>query len=176
MKHTALIILISIAAIGWKSGSAQFFAPLTIADRENYVLSINQKSISKARPVNANVFPNKTFSKLTVKLSNNSGEPLRYMTMSCGWEVNFTTDNDAFKIAGGPCQYNVPVMKTIQPHTTSLFTMYIAYDKAGAIRSESCKIGMLIIKESVDTELLITGKVNRYKENLIWSNDVKITN
>ena len=98
------------------------------------------------------------------------------MTMSCGWEVNFTTDNDAFKVTGGPCEHNVPEIKTIQPHKTSSFTMYIAYSKTGVIKSESCKIGMLIIKESVDPELLITRKINVYKENLIWSNDVKMAN
>src|ERR1700741_780212 len=99
MKRPALIFLIAVSTIGWKISSAQSLMPLTAADRENYVLSINQKEVSKARPVNANVYPNKTFSKLIVKLSNNSNEPLTYMTMSCGWEVNFTIDNDAFKIA-----------------------------------------------------------------------------
>lgn len=176
MKKMFLVLLIAISAISWQISLAQSFEPLTVADHKNYIINIDQKCMSRSTPAMASAYPHKIFSKVVVKLSDNSNDTLRYLTMSCSWGDNFRTDNKNFAIVSWPCDSNFPIDRTVPPHKNELFTMYIAYSKTLKIDNAGFKIGMMIIKYKrpfLDF-LPYNKRVKYYATNTIWSNTVQI--
>jgi hypothetical protein len=159
-------------------GFAQSYAPLTDADRKNYVLSVDQQKITKPETTKSKVYLNEMFSTIVVKLSNNSSDSLKYVTMSCSWMDNFITDNLKFAIKVCDCDSNFPDVKIILPHKTAFFTIRILYKNRLTTGDNHFKIGMLVVKDIKKNQPIdfISDYFSEknYAANMIWSNTVKI--
>ncbi|MDP9080888.1 MAG: hypothetical protein M3O71_26005 [Bacteroidota bacterium] len=178
MKVFFSVLLIAISTISWQTKRSQFYAPLTNADRKKYVLSVDQQKITKPETTKSKVYLNEMFSTIVVKLSNNSSDSLKYVTMSCSWMDNFITNNLKFAIGVCDCDSNFPDVKIIPPHKTAFFTIRILYKKRLATRDNHFKIGMLIVKDLKENQpidfISEYFSQKKYMANMIWSNPVKI--
>lgn len=172
MKKILLALLIILA----KSVFAQH--PLTIQDRNNYILTVDQSQISKPKWVIINGGKFKTII-VPLKLENKSKETLKYSVMSCSWYEMYQTDNKLVTIHGWPCDKNVPEVGTILSHMSQIrnIPLLTPNNKTNFVR---LRIGMYLNKihmEDKNIDIPIyrdNGKPDYYKNILIWSNEISV--
>jgi len=173
-----LFTIAIIPIISWQLGRHQSFAPLTAVGRKNYILNIDAKEISKPIEIKRKNRPLRISCNVIVKLTNNSHDTLKYLTMSCSWDDNFRFDNYKFGMMGWNCDKNIPVTKIVPPHKTLPFIIPIICDSTVVISATRFRIGIIIIKESINRQFIdflpMDNDLTRFKNNLIWSNEVEI--
>jgi hypothetical protein len=173
-----LIILSIISSAMCRAQGNKTHAGLTDYDKKHYILTVDQKQIvlvAKTSPP----FDRKkyVYALITVTLSNNSNDTLKYVNMTCGWDDAFTTNNKNIQISGWGCDSNFPTVYKISPHRSVPFD--IPFLVAKNLVGKKFRIGLYLIKpregRSVigDFEAFWHSK-NSFDDCLIWSNDVMV--
>jgi hypothetical protein len=121
------------------------------------------------------------FNLLTVKitLKNNTSDTLRYLGMTCSWDMLYTLSTEKFIFEGFNCNSNIPVLIKIPPHRKEEKELkLVAKNNPIEYHNFKFKIGFLFIDENSQIVMgqLLTGDsvfvIN--KEKIIWSDDLKI--
>jgi len=143
------------------------FKELTAQDRKNYLLTIDQSKIGK---------PHDKVFNVPVKLSNLSNDTLRYLSMTCSWEVFFSINNKKLNFSGWVCDSNFPIDKLVSPHKSVTYNIPVLTD--GPIRDNKFRIGInlfIINRQSRNFILYSAMRSFDFKtKNLIWSNEVQL--
>jgi len=174
MKNCYLLLSFFMLTLCVSSSFAQAGkAKLTIEDRKNYILTIDKWQIKK--PYDTTLIASKekfSFTKIPVRLTNNSKDTLRYITMSCSWEDIYTSNTKRIIILSGPCDKNIPTIAILPPHQSKNVYLPVIFKKSDT-SVKVFKIGINLQKQdklgnynSVDLDSNI--------KNLIWSNEVHI--
>jgi hypothetical protein len=155
------------------------------SSNKGYVLSIDQDKIGRPQDsvVNKRTYE---FVLVPIKLSNFTGDTLKYITMTCSWDVIFKFNKKGVSIRGWNCDSNFPAVFTIAPHKSFTYKIPVLVEKNAITGNYSFKIGMYLFKyrehggfrefdNFLDSKLLISHHSNNkaYK-NIIWSNEVMI--
>ncbi|MGZ3750797.1 MAG: hypothetical protein ACXVB0_14145 [Mucilaginibacter sp.] len=168
MKYILLLFFIATTAL---SGIAQT-RMLTAKDKQNYVLSIDQRQIGKPKITEAG---GKKYGQqfIPVKLTNNSNDTLKYITFSCSSEFIYQVDNHAIVVDHQPCQKNVPVVKKVPPHKSTVamvpvkFTLTSGFDRR-------FKVGLCVKKYNDPKDVDFANLITMDKANVIWSNEAEV--
>ena len=111
----------------------------------------------------------------TTSLTNNSKDTLKFVTMSCMWDIIYSTSNPCISVRGPEaCFKNIPLLITIAPtksfHRDIILFMHHHKDREGF------KLGINIIKMdnlSYFTGLEVFSKPHNGLENeIVWSNSM----
>jgi len=133
--HLLLIVLIAVLF-----GACNYSAK---QQKKGYVLSIDQDDIGQPRDT---VIHNKTyeFVLVPVKLSNFTKDTLKYMSMSCSWDVIFTINKNIASIKGWDCDNNFPTFSAIAPQKSFTYKIPVSLKKNTNTNNYTFKIGMFI--------------------------------
>jgi len=151
--------------------------PLTATDRRNYVITIDQNKVSTlkySRPKDN--YYEKTVLFVPVKLTNNSNDTLKYMTMSCSWEEFYMADRrEIATIPIEPCDKNIPKCLTLGPHKSVIVNVPVVKLQRG----KRFRIGMALIKLNNHDNLFDLLNIGSYSidkkdDNIIWSNTIEL--
>jgi hypothetical protein len=144
---------------------------LTNSNRQNFVLSINQRRISKPQDT---IIKNKkcTYINVPLWLSNYSKDTLKFVSMSCSWYLFYHIQGENLGIAtDGICNSNFPIEKIIPPYKSIKWMMPISLSK-NYQRNEKFRIGMnLYLSQGLNQNIL---RQLNHSFNLLWSNEVQI--
>jgi hypothetical protein len=155
------------------------------SQRKGYVLSIDQGRIGQARD---STFDGKQYKFLwiPVELSNFSNDTLKYMAMSCSWDVMFTLNRKTAFITGWNCDSNFPTFSIIPPQKSFTYKIPIFVEKNSITSNYTFKIGMYLFKyygpasfrefdNFIDSKIGLSSQSYKtiYK-NIIWSNEIII--
>jgi len=143
--------------------------------KKGYLLSIDREKIGKARDSVVRGIPY-AFVLLPVELSNYSNDTLKYVSMTCSWDMIFTIDKKAVSIKGWGCDSNIPTVSIIPPLKSYTYNISLLIQKNAFNGSYNLKIGMYLFKysgsfKSFENFLLSDRKSS---DNLIWSNNITI--
>jgi len=178
MKVYLLLIVLTAVFCGACSHPAK-------PPKKGYVLSIDQYSIGQARD---SILDGKQYKFLWVaaELSNFSSDTLKYMAMSCSWDVIFTFNKKTTFIRGWNCDSNFPTFSEIAPQKSFTYKIPVLVEKNAITSNYTFKIGMYLFKyrehggfrefdNFLDSRFGISPHSNKtvYK-NIIWSNEVTI--
>ncbi len=143
---------------------------------KGYVLNIDQDKIEKARDT---IIGGKSyeFVLVPVELWNLTSDTLKYMTMTCSWEVIFTINKRSASILGWDCDSNFPIYSTVDPQKSSVHKIPILIEKTAFNDNYRFKIGIHIFKfngyfKNFDT-FFEPSKMPI--NDPIWSNEIVIT-
>ena len=149
---------------------------LTKADRENYLLAIDQNRLKK--PKDTILYKKKyTYILVPVNFINNSNEDLKYMSMSCSWLDYYQVNIKNIDIFSWNCNKNIPDLKTVAAHKSQVIFVPIIYNKAAVSKITRFKIGMSLQKYISKNQFgsdVYTYLLRPETSNLIWSNEIKI--
>jgi hypothetical protein len=151
------------------------YSKLTIQDRKDYTINIDQFKITKPHDTVVNM-ENMKYSLIhvTVRLSNHSGHTLKYIIMTCSWDDQFLLSNKNIKILSWPCQYNASGVRVLIAHKDTVFTTPVVAIKQ-YIRGEKFRIAMrLFIRNGNNQYLDLPHRDSFIGKNLIWSNEVEL--
>jgi len=154
------------------------FKELTVQDRKNYVLTIDQSKIGKPHDSVVYKLHHKRKCKVfnvPVKLSNLSNDTLRYLSMTCSWGDSFSIDNKNLSILGWVCESNFSIKKFIVPHKSMTYSVPVAVTN-GDIRDDKFRVGMNLLIVDKKNKRFTWGLIpSDFKtKNLIWSNEVQL--
>ena len=155
-----------------KHNSAKY--TLSEKDKKIYILSIDQRKISKPRDT---VMYNKKgyYLNVPLRLYNNSNDTLKYLNMSCSSFEIFQTDNKNISVTIHGCDNNFPVVFHVAPHKSSTIDIHVIFNITYVKIGAKFKMGMHLQKyighDHFDFD---SDKVAKSKTNLIWSNSIKI--
>jgi hypothetical protein len=164
-KPFLLIITLALFFTSFKASKA--FAQ---DDKWNYTLNINQRDIGKLH--DTVIFKKRYLvSYIKIKLSNNSGNALNYITYSCSWDDLFHSNNKVIKVCVEPCQSNYPIPQSLAAHKTTTFILpVIVRIKPTDLRF---KIGMNLFFDNAENRKLFPLPVDSL-DNVIWSNEAQL--
>jgi hypothetical protein len=147
---------------------------LTVQDRKDFILSIDQRKI---RTPHDTVINNKKYTLVYVplRLSNRSKDTLKYIAMTCSWYDQYQINNNKLWIFNrGGCDSNFPIEKVVVPNKASILNIPIALMQ-GSTKEERFRIGMnLFISRKKNQDFLFDSAAKYQTANLIWSNEVKM--
>ncbi|HTI61180.1 hypothetical protein [Mucilaginibacter sp.] len=152
---------------------------LTDQDKKNFVLRVDQNKVTKSRDTTVFWGDKKcSYVVAQVKLSNLSGDTLKYLNMTCSTYDIFTSSNKTIFIGQWPCESNFPVVYKIAPHKSYIFKFPL-FLSGKPHDNDKIKIGIYLCKYSKtkdnETFAYYLFKHPHLPENiLIWSNEVTI--
>ena len=175
----------------WKAKCEKVVDTLSDEDRHKYILSIDQRAISKLKDTTDYYLDSVAYRKDTtsyqegkkqfkfasvqLKLTNNSNNVLEYTSWSCSWCKMYQTDSKSVSVEQQICSGNYPITETVPPHSSVIFNMPILFDTEIFTRRYKFKIGMTLLKADLvsfhgfDYALPLFKQDPRY---LIWSNEI----
>jgi hypothetical protein len=178
MKRNFLMLLAAVTIISWQGKPAQSYAPLTDADRKNYIVSIDQQELRPPQMSNPGVATSRYYMNIDLKITNNSSDTLKYLSMWCSWSDILKTDNSKLHISGNYCSADHPEVKMILPYKTDTYKLFVVLKREAVVAGTPFKIGMSIYKFINKQQLKGFNSGNpSFKDNtanLIWSNTVQI--
>lgn len=183
-RYLLIIVFVNLSVFCHAQDSLNYMRtskvkPLTALDRKNYVLTINQNKLAKLKytpPNGKNNYYRKTVLFVPVKLTNNSNDTLKYLSMTCSWEEFYLVDKR--EIAGIPieeCIKNIPCTIMLPPHKSFIIRIPVIKIQRG----KKFRIGMTLIKLFKETNLLDLFSIDRSSLSknvnyIIWSNAVEL--
>jgi len=156
---------------------------LTQLDRKKYILSIDQRQVTRRDTIitkereNSTLYKEKVpFIPIHLKLTNNSSDTLRYMSMSCSWLDYYQFNIKGLNIWDEGCSKNIPRILTVLPHRSVIFYMPVMYEKNRIVPNLHFKIGMSLQKyiSRQQPDNAYTYLLRSETSNLIWSNEVSV--
>ncbi|MDB5091292.1 MAG: hypothetical protein JWR09_5286 [Mucilaginibacter sp.] len=172
------MLLIAVTIISWQGKPAQSYAPLTDADRKNYVISIDQQELRPPQMSNPGVATTRYYMNVDLRITNNSNDTLKYLSMWCSWSDILKTDNPKLHISGNYCSSDHPEVKMVLPHRADTYKLFVVLKKEAVVAGTPFKVGMSIYKFKSRQQLKGFNSGNSsFKDNtdnLIWSNTVQI--
>lgn len=137
MKRTKSIIVVILLSL---TANAFAIGP-TVSDK--YELSVNEiHYIRKEGGV---------FLQLSVRLTNNTGKVLKYLSALCNWEAFYKVTGSKFKLLTAPdCTNNSPVVLSISPHDSKV--VYLLLRKPDGPNISQAKLRILFDLTIVDNE------------------------
>ena len=146
--------------------------------RTGYLLSIDQDKIAEPRD---SIIGGKPYELLwvPVELSNFSNDTLKYMSMTCSWDVIFKINKETASIAGWGCDQNILTFSAIAPQKSFTYRIPILIQRNAFSNSYNLEIGMYVInynggKGFKDLENFLRSNKTSFK-SLIWSNEITIS-
>lgn len=119
--------------------------------------------------LNARIISRNSKINVEITLKNNSNDTLKYYTMSCSWQDNYTLNTRKISINHQECDKNIPVLISVGPNETKTNIINLS-PVTRHIIGLKLKIGFISIEESSQlSDIHIENK-----ENVIWSNEIKI--
>lgn len=178
MRNLFLTILFLVAISAFCQMPAQKTTfNLTDLDKKNFILSVDQNKITKPRDTTVFWGDKKyRYVVVQVKLSNLSGDTLKYLNMTCSTYDIFTSSNKAILIGRWPCEHNIPSVYKIGPHKSYVYKFPL-FLSGRPHDNDKTKIGVYLCKHSKieDNETFAYYLFSRQQlpENiLIWSKEV----
>jgi hypothetical protein len=185
MKNYLLLLSLLVVAAYNCSAQANSFPKqkpnekLTATDRKNYVLTANVKRIKSYDSVGSNPpflqhRESVHFLKVPVKLTNNSPVILEYMSMSCGWDEIYCTNNENILHQDLPCDKNVPVILNLAPQQskTVWLTLYLTKRQ---IKNNKLRVGMILKQVgNIYSSFPPEETARKDKQDVIWSNQITL--
>lgn len=166
-----------------------FFPPITDDDRKKYVLNIDQDKMLKLKDTLTSEWNIKEkkldkrkrfFITCPVKLTNNTADTLKYMSMDCSWREIYRLRADNYSIAdGGPCFKNGPTTIEVLPHQSRTVCIALVTDRDDN-PPQKIKIGMSLQKywsrDQIEMFFLHQDALMVLPDisNMIWSNEVEV--
>ena len=150
---------------------------LTAADREKFILSVDQ---IKIRPYDSVYTDYKSkqnknghYLSIPVKLTNTSVDTLKYMTMSCSWFEFYCTDNNDINPVVWGCDKNVPHLLLLAPHQSNTIQVafYISENRG---KENDLRIGMILKIVKSNSDFFSFNQTRKDKQDVIWSNPITI--
>jgi hypothetical protein len=180
-RYLLFVILVGFSTFGYAQSSHRIakstIKPLTALDRKNYVMTIDQITVSMTKySLPKDNYYNKTVLFVPVKLTNNSNDTLKYMTMTCSWEFFYMTDDEKIaKISLKSCDTNIPKALTIGPRKSIMVKVPVV----GKQRGKKFRIGMILIKvdkgnNSFDYPIDKVLSFRNRDKYTIWSNHIEL--
>ena len=170
MKRDILILLLNIA--GCVVCMAQTKYVLTARDKMNYTLSIDQQQISKA---NIAVHDHKRYGQafLPVKLTNNSNDTLKYISMTCDWDFLYQTDNKDIQVPRHSCYTNFNIIKKVPPHQSFTDNVRVDFQEKSSLKTR-LKMSLYLKKYVDKKDMEFPDRSAMNQANFIWSNEIEI--
>jgi hypothetical protein len=109
-----------------------------------------------------------------VTLTNNTGDTLKYISMSCSWYEFYHLNNPNLHYQYWGCDKNIPVLLKLAPHESKQVELEIV-GKKRENKFVKFKVGIDLIK-SDERQYLDYFSVNRsgkVKANTVWSNEIE---
>ena len=164
------------------------FEELSVSDRQNFIISVNQDAIKQAKDTVCYYdlkLHRCVYTLVPVQLSNLSADTLKYVNMSCSWFDAFRTDKENIRLIPTAlmmeCWKNNPMVFQVPPHQQVTFNIPVYYLTDGLdsklFANKSFKIGMSLYKYSEGKQLpadIYTLTHKAKTANIIWSNEVVI--
>ena len=151
---------------------------LTAQDRKNYSLTIDQTKTWKRHTVTRHS-KKFDFTLVPLTLTNHSNTILRYSVFSCSWYEIYRTNNPAVLVDTWNCDTNLPDVATILPHKSLVKNIPVLIDRNMKGHVLRFRLGIhlnKILKGDTKIELIhnYSGQPDKYKNILIWSNEVSM--
>jgi hypothetical protein len=177
MKKILLLLILSVAIKTFCSAQNKVHL-LTAAEKRNYVLSIDQTKIANSSEEGLNYPPydckKYRYMSIPLKLTNNSNDTLKYITMSCSWQDIYGTNSKNIEVLMSACDKNVLTKKMLRPHKSMITYIPIRIIKMARWSNTNFKVSMNVCRDmgqnSFGIEMLDLSVV----ANNIWSNEVKL--
>lgn len=201
-KETWVLILSIFVLASWRYKPVSHKLPLatpvdtlTAADRSNYLLTIGHVKTSQLKDTVANymdtVFDSNHVMKglrpkskncyvasIPVKLSNNSGDTLKYINWNCSRNEIYHTDNKRVVPLEEVCYKNGPQVVVLLPHSSSVSNIKMLFDKDKAVSMYTFRIAISLFKGDnnahLDTFFQHSMALKYGRRYLIWSNQETI--
>lgn len=163
-----------------KAYNPVLFYQLTEQDKYDYILTAGRPvvikrdtGIHKLSPGSFKLYLQKEdVLTISVTLSNNSKDTLKYIGMQCSWWDSYEIDDPQISILQPtPCYKNGPTIKAMAPYSSSVVNLLIAVPKKLG-KSAKFKIGMILQKyvdksQGVDFSRSQPG-------NVIWTDEIQV--
>lgn len=144
---------------------------------KGYILNIDHNKIENVRD---SVIQGKSyeFVLVPVELWNLSDDTLKYMSMTCSWDMIFTLDKKTASILGWSCDSNIPSFSTIAPQKSFAYKIPVLIKKNAFNGSYRLKIGIHLFKFNGHGSFrnfdAFIEPDKMPSNNIIWSNEVII--
>jgi len=164
------------------------FVALSVADRERFILSVNQDDIKQMKDTvryYAGKMHRCLYTIVPVTLGNQSADTLKYINMLCSRLDVFRSDRDNVKLLPSDlmdeCWKNGPAIYKIAPYQQAMFYIPVYFvtdmDKSKLFTQKAFKIGMSLYKYSKGIQLPVDIRgltLRRETDNVIWSNEIVV--
>ncbi|MEO3404415.1 hypothetical protein AAFN85_10955 [Mucilaginibacter sp. CAU 1740] len=164
------------------------FEELSVTDRQNFIISVNQEAIKQAKDTvcyHDKKLHRCIYTLVPMQLNNLSADTLKYVNMSCSWLDAFRTDKENISFLPTAlmleCYKNNPMVFQVPPHQQVIFNIPVYYLTDGVdskpFATKSFKIGMSLYKYQERKQLPVDIYTLTHKAktaNIIWSNEVVI--
>ena len=170
MRRHILILLLNIVTCIVCMAQNKYI--LTGRDKMNYILSIDQRQIRKAIVAKSN---HKKYGQafLPVKLTNNSNDTLKYISMTCDWDFLYQTDNKDIKVPRHSCYTNFNIVRKVLPHQSVTNNVRIDFEVKPTLKTR-LRMSMYLKKYIDKRDMEFPNRSSMDKVNFIWSNEVEI--
>ena len=114
-----------------------------------------------------------------IDLCNNTDSVISFWSMSCSWEENWLSNNNALNLYNQGCDNNSPIIKQIEPDKKLTFKGVVhVYEDIKDIKRSEVKLGFILIKKNEtsngsDFRKILISKLKERKD-IIWSEPFKI--
>jgi hypothetical protein len=110
----------------------------------------------------------------TVKLTNNTADTLKYLSMTCSYEEFYLLKSKTLRLAGYECDKNVPKTVTIPPHKSDSVGLKFKVPGDGK-QPIKYKVGLMLVKNEGDNLLKLLYH-KPMKHITVWSDEVSYSN
>lgn len=150
---------------------------LTAEDRTRYVLSIDQDAIKK--PNDTTIFGKRyKVTHVPVKLTNSSGDTLKYLSIDCSWLDIYLTDNRDIEFAKQICYKNGTFVEVVLPHHIKIVYIPILLSSNTMNQNSKFRTGMSLQKFNEKSRYfdfdIFAYLLRPETRDIIWSNEVVI--
>jgi hypothetical protein len=109
---------------------------------------------------------------LSATLSNNTKDTLKFLTMSCMWDIIYSTNNSNIEMAGAiACDKNIPILITVPPLKTYQTAFYVVIKPSPLKQKFKIAIHLNNINSLFDFHGLDFFSRDTTKVKVIWSNE-----
>lgn len=142
-----------------------------------YDLCIDQHFVSKVHDTIIGQQKSKyTIINISLWIRNNSDSTLKYIDMTCEWEMIFKISNKKINFLGHDCDSNYPAFFLVSAHQMKRYNFNLTIKKDSIY--SPFKIGMDLIKRTSliksENKVMSSSSFNFIVDERIWSNPVKV--
>lgn len=109
--------------------------------------------------------------KVTLTLKNNSLRKIKYLYMSCSYDIFYLTDNADIEIMGKDCDKNIPLTLDLESKSTIRINLKL---KSKSREKTNFKIGFKFTEVPEIIELDRATKSAKLKSKNIWTENIAL--
>jgi hypothetical protein len=112
---------------------------------------------------------------VTTKITNESSDTIRYLSMSCSWQDPYTIDGKELVVQRAECDKNVPQLVEVPPLGVIQVVLHLCSSKTiDELKQAPFRIGFNCVTARDSDEMFLNLSQLRDMKNVVWSDTMRV--